>query len=136
MNDWSSKKQFVEVEGRRMAYVEMGTGRPIVFQHGNPTSSYLWRNILPHLADLGRCVALDLIGMGDSDKLPDSGPTRYTFAEQRRYWQGALSALGIERDVVFVIHDWGTALGFDWIATHPGATAGVAHMEGIVKPLS
>ncbi|MCB1745929.1 MAG: haloalkane dehalogenase [Gammaproteobacteria bacterium] len=136
MNDWSNKKQYVEVEGRRMAYVEMGQGRPIVFQHGNPTSSYLWRNILPQLADLGRCIAIDLIGMGDSDKLPDSGPERYTFAEQRRYWQGALAALGVERDVVFVIHDWGSALGFDWIATHPGAAAAVAHMEGIVKPLS
>jgi len=136
MNAWSARKQTVTVDGSRMAYVEMGEGRPIVFQHGNPTSSYLWRNILPELADLGRCIAIDLIGMGDSDKLPDSGPDRYTFAEQRHYWRGALDALGVNDDVVFVIHDWGSALGFDWIADHPAATAGVAHMEGIVKPLT
>ncbi|MEQ8231007.1 MAG: haloalkane dehalogenase [Gammaproteobacteria bacterium] len=136
MNEWSARKQFVEVDGSRMAYVEMGEGRPIVFQHGNPTSSYLWRNILPALADCGRCIAIDLIGMGDSDKLPDSGPQRYTFAEQRHYWRGALDALGVHEDVVFVIHDWGSALGFDWIADHPQATAGVVHMEGIVKPLT
>lgn len=136
MNDWSARKRYVEVDGRRMAYVEMGEGRPIVFQHGNPTSSYLWRNIMPGLADAGRCIAIDLIGMGDSDKLPDSGPTRYTFAEQRHYWRGALEALGIRSDIVFVLHDWGTALGFDWIADHPDAVAGVCYMEGIVKTLT
>ncbi len=136
MNEWSKKKQYVEVNGRRMAYVEMGSGRPIVFQHGNPTSSYLWRNIMPQLADLGRCVAIDLIGMGDSDKLPDSGPDRYTFAEHRQYWQGALAALGISDDIVLVIHDWGSALGFDYTATHPGAVAGVCYMEAVVRPLS
>ena len=101
-----------------MAYVEVGSGDPIVFLHGNPTSSYLWRNIMPQLADRGRCIAIDLIGMGDSDKLPDSGPARYTFAEQRHYWQGALAALGVREDIVFVLHDWGTALGFDWITDH------------------
>ena len=136
MNEWSKQKKFVEVDGRPMAYVEMGTGRPIVFQHGNPTSSYLWRNILPRLADLGRCIADDLIGMGDSAKLPDSGPTRYTFEEQRHFLHGAWARLGIERDVVLVLHDWGSALGFDWMRRHPAAVAGVAHMEGIVKPLS
>lgn len=136
MNDWSQQKKFVEVDGRRMAYVEQGQGRPIVFQHGNPTSSYLWRNILPKLADLGRCIAVDLIGMGDSDKLPDSGPTRYTFEEQRHYLHGAWARLGLERDVVLVLHDWGSALGFDWMRRHPAAVAGVAHMEGIVKPLA
>ncbi len=135
MNSWGQQKNFLSVDGRRMAYVEMGSGRPIVFQHGNPTSSYLWRNILPKLADLGRCIAVDLIGMGDSDKLPDSGPTRYTFAEQSHYLDGAFSALGLERDIVFVLHDWGSALGFDWMRRHPQAAAGVAHMEGIVKPL-
>ncbi len=136
MNAWVEQKKFVSVDGRRMAYVEMGSGRPIVFQHGNPTSSYLWRNILPQLADLGRCIAIDLIGMGDSDKLPDSGPQRYSFAEHSHYLDGAFAALGIERDIVFVLHDWGTALGFDWMRRHPQSTAGVAHMEGIVKPLS
>lgn len=136
MNDWSARKQYVEVDGSRMAYVEMGEGRPFVFQHGNPTSSYLWRNIMPQLSDLGRCIAIDLIGMGDSDKLPDSGPDRYTFAEHRHYWRGALEALGVTSDVVFVIHDWGSALGFDWIADHPEATAGVCYMEGIVRPMT
>jgi haloalkane dehalogenase len=79
-------KRFIEVDGRRMAYVEMGEGSPIVFQHGNPTSSYLWRNVMPMLAHRGRCVALDLIGMGDSDKLIDPGPGSYTYAEQQQYF--------------------------------------------------
>lgn len=133
---WKAHKRYVTVGQRRMAYVEMGKGRPIVFQHGNPTSSYLWRNILPHLADFGRCIAIDLIGMGDSDKLPDSGPGRYTFAEHQRYWSAALHALKVEHDVVLVLHDWGTALGFDWAWAHPGAVAGICHMEGMVAPLS
>lgn len=135
MNQWSEQKKKITVNGHQMAYVEMGEGRPIVFQHGNPTSSYLWRNIMPQLADLGRCIAIDLIGMGDSDKLPNSGPERYTFEEQREYWQGALKALGINQDIVFVIHDWGSALGFDYTATHPEQVAGVAYMEGVVKRL-
>lgn len=132
---WNERKQFVTVGQRRMAYVEMGAGRPIVFQHGNPTSSYLWRNILPHLADLGRCIAIDLIGMGDSDKLPGSGPARYTYAEHQRYWSAALHALGVEQDVILVLHDWGTALGFDWAWAHPSAVAGICYMEGMVAPM-
>mgnify|MGYP002789121058 CR=1 FL=1 len=133
---WRARKQFVTVHGRRMAYVEMGQGRPIVFQHGNPTSSYLWRNILPHLASFGRCIALDLIGMGDSDKLPDSDITRYRFIEHRHYWDAALVALGVVADVRFVLHDWGTALGFDWCRRHPQAVSAVCHMEGLVLPLT
>lgn len=136
MNDWSQQKKFVEVDGQRMAYVEQGSGRPIVFQHGNPTSSYLWRNILPQLADLGRCVAIDLIGMGDSDKLPDSGPNRYTFVEHRRFLHGALDALGINDDIIWVIHDWGSALGFDYTATWPERVAGVCYMEAVVRPMT
>lgn len=135
MSSWSEQKKFVRVDGRRLAYVEMGSGRPIIFQHGNPTSSYLWRNILPKLTDFGHCIAIDLIGMGDSDKLSDSGPSRYTFAEHSHYLDGAFAALGVESDIVFVLHDWGSALGFDWMRRHPRAVAGVAHMEGIVKPL-
>ncbi|MFT4585345.1 MAG: haloalkane dehalogenase [Gammaproteobacteria bacterium] len=130
---WSAKKKTVEVLGHKMAYVEMGSGDPIIFQHGNPTSSYLWRNIMPQLADVGRCIAVDLIGMGDSDKLPNSGPDRYTFKEHQSYLYGAWDALGIKDNVTFVIHDWGTALGFDWCRQHPGAVKGVAHMEGVVK---
>ncbi len=119
-----------------MSYAECGSGRPIVFQHGNPTSSYLWRNIMPALADRGRCIAIDLIGMGDSDKLADSGPERYDFFEQRRFWRGALDALGVTDDVIFVLHDWGSALGFDYYADFPERVAGVAYMEGIVRPVS
>ncbi len=128
-------KNDLSVRGRRMAYVEMGAGDPIVFLHGNPTSSYLWRNIMPHLAPFGRCVAPDLIGMGDSDKLPESGPERYRFVEHRRYLDGFLEAAGITEKVTLVIHDWGSALGFDWARRHPGAVAGIAYMEAIVRPM-
>src|SRR6185503_13954986 len=106
-------KKSVSVRGRRMAYVEVGSGDPIVFLHGNPTSSYLWRNIIPHVQALGRCIAPDLIGMGDSDKLPNSGPKSYTFVEHRRYLDALLDLLGVHQRVTFVVHDWGSALGFD-----------------------
>ncbi len=129
-------KKKVTVMGKTMAYVEMGEGDPIVFQHGNPTSSYLWRNIMPHLADQGRCIALDLIGMGDSDKLEDSGPDRYTLLEHREYFDAALEQLGIENNVTFVIHDWGSALGFDWARRHPDQVRGIAYMEAIVRPVA
>ena len=129
-------KQKVDVLGQQMAFVEMGEGDPIIFQHGNPTSSYLWRNIMPHVADLGRCIALDLIGMGDSDKLDDSGPDRYTFAEHSRFFDAALEALGVTDNVTFVIHDWGSALGFHWSNRHRDAVKGICYMEAIVKPVS
>lgn len=129
-------KRKIAVMGKTMAYVEMGAGDPIVFQHGNPTSSYLWRNIMPHLADQGRCIALDLIGMGDSDKLDDSGPDRYTLLEHRGYFDAALKQLGVENNVAFVIHDWGSALGFDWARRHPDSVKGIAYMEAIVQPVA
>ena len=129
-------KKYLDVRGHRMAYVEMGEGAPVLFQHGNPTSSYLWRNIMPHVAPLARCIAIDLIGMGDSDKLPDSGPGRYRFVEHREYLDDALAALGIEADVTWVVHDWGSALGFDWANRHRGATRGFAYMEAIVRPVT
>ena len=129
-------KKHVSVNGKTMAYVEMGVGDPIVFQHGNPTSSYLWRNVMPHLQDQGRCIAIDLIGMGDSDKLEASGPERYTFEEHRHYLDGALEALGVSHNVTWVIHDWGSALGFDWSNRHRDAVAGIAYMEGIVRPVT
>ena len=129
-------KKTVSVNGKTMSYVEMGEGDPIIFQHGNPTSSYLWRNIMPHLADQGRCIAVDLIGMGDSDKLEDSGPDRYTLLEHRDYFDGALDALGVTSNVTFVIHDWGSALGFDWANRHRDSVIGIAYMEGIVRPVS
>ncbi|MFN4354221.1 haloalkane dehalogenase [Parvibaculum sp.] len=128
-------KKRLTISGRHMAYCEMGEGDPIVFLHGNPTSSYLWRNIMPHLAGQGRCIAPDLIGMGDSEKLEPSGPERYTFREHRRFLDAFLEALGIERNVTLVIHDWGSALGFDWANRHRGAVEGIAYMEGIVRPL-
>ena len=129
-------KRFIQVDGRRMAYVEMGEGSPIVFQHGNPTSSYLWRKVMPMLAHRGRCIALDLIGMGDSDKLINSGPDSYTYAEQRRYFDNALAGLGVGDDVVLIVHDWGSALGFDWAQRHPQSVRGICYMEAIVRPLT
>jgi haloalkane dehalogenase len=133
-------KKFVSVLGQRMAYVEMGSGDPIVFQHGNPTSSYLWRNIMPALAAQGRCIALDLIGMGASDKLTPSGPERYTLAEHQRFFDAALEALGIAdpsspRSVTLVLHDWGSAIGFDWARRHANALKGICYMEAIVCPM-
>jgi haloalkane dehalogenase len=126
------QKKRRRVFGREMAYVEVGQGDPIVLLHGNPTSSYLWRNVLPHLQQLGRCIAPDLIGMGDSDKLPDSGPGSYRFVEQRRYLHALLEALDVRERVTFVIHDWGSALGFDWANRHREAVKSIAYMEAIV----
>jgi len=129
-------KERIRVKGREMAYVDRGEGDPIVFLHGNPTSSYLWRNVIPHLEDQGRCLAPDLIGMGDSEKLPDSGPGRYRFVEHREHLDALLEALGVRERVTLVIHDWGSALGFDWARRHPDAVAGIAYMEAIVKPVA
>jgi haloalkane dehalogenase len=129
-------KKEVIVKGKTMSYVEMGEGAPIIFQHGNPTSSYLWRNVMPHLQDQGRCIAIDLIGMGDSDKLDNPDASSYTFVQHREYLDGALEALGVESDVTLVIHDWGSALGFDWANRHRDAVKGIAYMEGIVRPVS
>src|SRR5262249_49196690 len=112
------QKQRRRVLGREMAYVEVGQGDPVVLLHGNPTSSYLWRNVLAHLQPLGRCLAPDLMGMGDSDKLPDSGFGSYRFVEHRRSLDALLEALDVRERVTFVIHDWGSALGFDWANRH------------------
>jgi len=128
------QKQRRRVLGRDMAYVDVGQGDPIVLLHGNPTSSYLWRNVLPHLQPLGRCIAPDLIGMGDSDKLPDSGPGSYRFVDHRRYLDALLESLDVRERVTFVIHDWGSALGFDWANRHREAVKGIAFMEAIVRP--
>lgn len=129
-------KKFAEVNGARMAYVETGTGDPIIFLHGNPTSSYLWRNVMPHAEALGRCIAPDLIGMGDSDKLANSGPESYRLAEHQSYLDGLLDALGVSQNVIMVVHDWGGPLGFDWLRRHGEAAKGVAFMETIVTPMS
>ena len=129
-------KQYLDVNGKRMAYVEMGSGDPIIFQHGNPTSSYLWRNIMPALADKGRCIAVDLIGMGDSDKLDDAGPESYRYVEHRDFLFAAWQQLGVTDNVTLVIHDWGSALGFDWAHQNPDRVRGIAYMEGIVRPVT
>ena len=128
------EKQRRRILGSEMAYVEVGEGDPIVLLHGNPTSSYLWRNVLPYLQPLGRCIAPDLIGMGDSDKLVDSGPDSYRFVEHRRYLDALLEALDVRQRVTLVIHDWGSALGFDWANRHREAVRGIAFMEAIVAP--
>ena len=136
-------KHTAEVFDRQMAYVDTApeghpSGRTILLLHGNPTSSFLWRNVIPHLEGLGRCVAPDLIGMGDSDKLPDSGPQHYTFDEHRRFLDALLVGLGLTAAgrIVLVVHDWGSALGFDWARRHPDAVDGIAYMEALVAPVT
>jgi len=130
-------KKFVLVRQKRIAYVELGEGEPtFLFLHGNPTSSYLWRNVMPEVTGLGRCIAPDLIGMGDSDKLEHPGPETYRFATHRGFLWGFIDAvIGPETPVVIVGHDWGSALGFDWANHHREWVAGIVYMEAIVRPL-
>lgn len=123
----------VDVLDSHMAYVDAGEGDPIVLIHGNPTSSYLWRNVIPHVKSLGRCLAPDLIGMGDSGK---SGDGSYRFVDHRRYLDAWMEAVGATEEVTFVIHDWGSGLGFDWARRHPDSVKGIAYMEAIVRPLT
>jgi haloalkane dehalogenase len=130
------KQKFAEVNGKRMAYIDEGAGSAIVFQHGNPTSSYLWRNVMPHCAGLGRLIACDLIGMGGSEKLSNSGPDRYGYQEQREFLFGLWDKLDLGNDVILVIHDWGSALGFDWARQNPKRVKGIVYMEAIVKPVT
>ena len=129
-------KKTAVINGVPMAYIDEGEGEAIVFQHGNPTSSYLWRNVMPHLAGTGRLIACDLVGMGDSGKLSPSGPDRYSYQEQREYLFALLEHLELGDNVVLVLHDWGSVLGFDWAYQHPDRVAGIAYMESIVAPLS
>lgn len=126
----------VDVLGTTMEYVDVGAGAATVLLHGNPTSSYLWRNVMPHVEPLGRCLAPDLIGMGDSAKLQGSGPGSYRFGEHRRFLDALLEALGVRERVTLVVHDWGSALGFDWANRHRDAVRGIAYMEAIVRPLT
>jgi haloalkane dehalogenase len=129
-------KRRIEVNGLSMSFHDIGSGDPIVFLHGNPTSSYLWRKIIPHVKSFGRCIAPDLIGMGDSEKLPHSNADAYTFVENRRYLDGFFAALELTRRVTLVVHDWGSALGFDWAKRNPHAVKGIVHMEAIVATMS
>src|SRR5262249_10479309 len=108
---------------------------PIVLLHGNPTSSFLWRDVVVHLEGLGRCIVPDLIGMGDSDKLPDPGPARYRFVEHRRYLDALLEQLAVRERVTFVLHDWGSALGCDWANRNRDSVRGLAYMEALVRPV-
>jgi len=130
------ERKLITIKGRQMAYVDEGQGDAIVFQHGNPTSSYLWRNIMPHCEGLGRLIACDLIGMGESEKLENSGPDRYTYAEQRDYLFDLWDQIGVGDNVIFVIHDWGSALGFDWSNQNRDRVKGLAYMEAVVKTLN
>jgi haloalkane dehalogenase len=131
------EKKFASVNGKQIAYVEEGSGDPIVLLHGNPTSSFLWRNVVPELVESGRVIVPDLIGQGDSEKLPASdGPGRYTLEVAYSYVDGLLETIGANENVTLVIHDWGSALGFLWATRHAAAVKGVAYMEGIVKPVS
>jgi haloalkane dehalogenase len=131
------EKKFASVNGKQIAYVEEGSGDPIVLLHGNPTSSFLWRNVMPELVKSGRVIAPDLIGQGDSGKLPASeGPDRYSLEVAYRYVDGLLEAIGANQNVTLVIHDWGSGIGFLWAMRNAAAVRGVAYMEAIVKPMS
>ncbi len=130
------RKQYASVLGKQMAYIDVGEGDSVLFLHGNPTSSYLWRNVIPHLSDVARCIAPDLIGMGDSEALDDPGPDSYRFVEHREYLDDLLAQLDIGDRVTFVIHDWGSALGFDWANRHRNRVKGIAYMEAIVQSVS
>lgn len=129
-------KQSAQVHGSTMRYVDVGHGDPIVFLHGNPTSSFLWRNIIPHVQSMGRCIAPDLIGMGDSDKLPDANADAYSFQQHFEYLDTLLEQLDLGENVILVIHDWGSALGFHWANSHRARVKGIAYMEAIVQPVS
>jgi haloalkane dehalogenase len=122
----------VRVLDSEMAYVDVGAGDPVVFLHGNPTSSYLWRNVIPHVESVGRCLAPDLIGMGDSGRAPAGS---YRFVDHARYLDAWFEALGLTR-VTLVVHDWGSALGFHWARRHPERVRGIAYMEALVRPVT
>lgn len=127
------KRRRVRVLDTEMAYIDTGAGEPVVFLHGNPTSSYLWRNVIPHVERLARCLAPDLVGMGDSGKAPSGS---YRFADHARYLDAWFSALGLTRNVTLVGHDWGSALAFYWAHRHPDRVKGIVYMEGVVRPLT
>ena len=137
MTEQPLEKKTVEVLGSRMAYHERGEGAPVLFLHGNPTSSYLWRDVIPELEGRGRLIAPDLIGMGDSAKLPNPGPDTYRFTTHRKYLAGFIDAvIGPSQAILFVVHDWGSALGFDWANHYRDRISGIAYMEAIVRPVA
>jgi haloalkane dehalogenase len=137
MTEQPLSKKKVAILDSRMAYHERGEGEPVLFLHGNPTSSYLWRDVIGELEGMGRLIAPDLIGMGDSDKLASPGPDSYRFATHRKYlWAFIDAVIGADESPVLVVHDWGSALGFDWANHHPGRVRGIAYMEAIVRPIA
>ena len=130
-------KKAIDINGTKMAYVDEGEGDPILFLHGNPTSSYLWRNVMPHAEGLGRILAPDLIGMGDSGKLAAAdGPGRYNFQSHYECLSAFLEAVGVTDNVTLVIHDWGSGLGFHWANQHRAAVKGIVYMEALVMPVT
>ena len=129
-------KRSITVEGKTMAFHESGEGPTILFLHGNPTSSYLWRNIIPHLQHMGRCIAPDLIGTGDFEPFQESDRDDYRFVGHRRHLDALLEHLNIGDDVTLVLHDWGSALGFDWANRHRDRVKQIVYMEAIVAPIS
>ena len=137
MSDYPSatdpyERKRVSVLDSEMAYVDTGAGDPVVFLHGNPTSSYLWRNVIPHVEGVGRCLAPDLIGMGDSGKAADGS---YRFVEHARYLDAWFEALGLTENVTLVVHDWGSGLGFHWAHRYPERVRAIVYMEAIVTPI-
>lgn len=130
--EFRKKKKFAKVFGSKMAYHQTGKGNPIVFLHGNPTSSYLWRNVIPQVEKFGKCIAPDLIGMGDSDKLSPSDSTRYHFAEHYKYLEELLKKIGIKKNVTLVLHDWGGSLGFEWASRNAEKVKGIVFMETFI----
>ncbi len=135
MSNWAAGKKFTDVLEHRMAHVEMGQGAPILFLHGNPTSSFLWRDVMAAMDGAGRLLAPDLIGCGDSDKLPDSGPGSYSIAQHAEFLEAWIDAVIPDGPVSLVIHDWGGALGFDWARRHADRVHAIAYMETIVRPM-
>ena len=127
------RRRRVKVLDTDMAYVDTGRGDPVVFLHGNPTSSYLWRNVIPLVEAEGRCLAPDLVGMGDSGRAPGGS---YRFVDHARYLDAWFEATGLTRDVTLVVHDWGSALGFHWAHRHPERVRGLVYMEAIVRPVT
>jgi haloalkane dehalogenase len=123
------RSNFIDIHGSKIHYIDEGTGDPILFLHGNPTSSYLWRNIIPQVTPYGRCIAMDLIGMGKSDK-PDIG---YRFVDHVKYVEGFIEKMGLKH-ITLVVHDWGSALGFHYAMRHEKNIKGLAFMEAILKP--
>lgn len=136
MNVSEHPKSKILVNNKNMAYVEMGQGNTMLFLHGNPTSSYLWRNIMPYFSNIKRCVAPDLIGMGDSEKLDSNEVGTYNFFEHQKWLNDLLETLNLGDKLILVLHDWGSALGFDWARKNIDRVAGIVYMEGIVCPLS